>query len=160
MDIKFIYSIFIGILIALFVGVGIAAFYEAPVAPSSPIPYEAPPINPTASQTAQMQLQNNQTNQAWQDYQSKSQVYNRNVSIIALVAAIIILVLSLTILNQVPLFANSLLLGGLLTLIYAIGRGFVNQDEKFRFAVVAIGLVIALVIGYLKLIKPAAKTSH
>jgi hypothetical protein len=53
-------------------------------------------------------------------------------------------------------FADGLLLGGVFTLAYAVGRGFM-ADDKFRFVAVSVSLVIALVTGYLKFVRPLEK---
>jgi hypothetical protein len=135
---KIVYTLFIGILLATFIGVGIAAFYPSPKSPEfkfAPAPYYPP-------QDAYMKL---------------SQDYNRNVSIISLVAAILILIISLTVFKSLPVIADGLLLGGVLTLIYSIVRGFNSQDEKFRFIVVTIGLIIAILLGYNKFIRGGSK---
>ncbi len=86
-------------------------------------------------------------------YFQASQLYNRNVSIISVTAAVIILVASLTLFKRILLIADGLLLGGVLTLIYSIIRGFGTEDNMFRFIVVLIGLITALILGYIKFIR-------
>lgn len=62
--------------------------------------------------------------------------------------------MSLTVVKNLIYIADGVLLGGVLTLLYSIVRGFGSQDTMFRFVVVSIGLVIALLLGYIKFIKP------
>jgi hypothetical protein len=153
---KFIYTVFIGLLFATFIGVGIATFYEYPKQPE----YISPPLTPekTATESAQ-------TNEAFQkyeainrkqqdEYQKQYKAYSRNVSIIALVFALIAVVVSLTFIKNLQVISDGLLLGGVLTLLYSIGWGFATDDNKFRFLVVTIGFVISLILGYLKFVKP------
>jgi hypothetical protein len=51
------------------------------------------------------------------------------------------------------MIADGILLGGVFTTIYGIIRGLMSEDTKFRFIIVTVGLIIALVLGYIKFIK-------
>lgn len=84
--------------------------------------------------------------------QQNMKIYNRNVALIAIVASIITLFVSLTFFKQILLIADGLLLGGVFTLIYSIIKGIASDDDKFRFLMVSAGFIIAVVLGYLKLI--------
>lgn len=155
MILKFLYSVFIGVLFATLVGVGIAAFYPQPVYPDYPVKLsypEDPKVQTATERSEQIKLQEKYDRES-KEYQTKNQIYSRNVSIVALVFAIAALVVSLTLLKTLMLIADGLLLGGLLTLIYSIIRGFETQDNIFRFIVVAIGFIIAVTVGYLKFAK-------
>lgn len=162
MVIKLVYTLFIGILLATFVGVGIAAFYEAPKHPEYPIELEtAPrPINGTVEETPEQRQKREQYLQASKDFRMQEEQYNKNVSIIVLVSAIVLLVLSLTFFKKLAVIADGLLLGASLTLIYSIIRGFMGGDNIFRFLVVTVGLVIALFLGYWKFVKPLESSKN
>lgn len=157
MIIRYVYIVFIGILLATFIGVGIAAFYPSPTYPEPPLSIKyARPLETSPKESTQSAQQIKEQ----EDYDKKSRVfeeerknYSRNVSIIALVAAIIILALSLILTNKILLIADGFLLGSTLTLIYSIIRGFESGDSKFRFIVVSIGLAISLFLGYLRFLK-------
>lgn len=90
-------------------------------------------------------------------FRSNELLYNRNVTIIAVIAAIILVIASLTLFKEILLIADGILLGGVFTLIYSIIRGFSAEDSRFQFVVVTIGLIISLVLGYIKFIRPASK---
>ncbi len=152
MAIKFIYTIFLALLIALFVGLGIDAFYSGPKAPKYPL--ELDQVKQGCEQTIEQQALWKEFNQAQEKYMEESKPYNRNVSIISLVAAIIILVLSLTLLNKIKMIADGILLGGVFTTAYSIIRGLMTDNSQFRFLIVTIGVIIALVLGYIKFIRP------
>lgn len=89
-------------------------------------------------------------------FQTTFSVYNRNVSLIALVFSLVTLVIALGFAQKLTVIADGLLLGGVFTLLYSIGRGLASEDPQFRFIVTTVGLIIALVLGYLKFIR--AKT--
>jgi hypothetical protein len=163
MVLKFIYTLFIGILLALFVGFGIAAFYEEPKYPEPPISlrYSTPVYPDTKESSVASQLKADQIKQDKlnKDFQKNLAIYNRNVSVIVLIAAIIYLIVSLTLTKHLLLISDGLLLGGVFSLLYSIGRGFGSNDNKFQFLIVSVGLVISLVLGYIKFIKPIANAN-
>lgn len=152
MVIKFIYTIFLALLVALFVGLGISAFYPGPKEPLYPIQLDAE--KPGCEETAELKSVREEYNRAQRDFTENFKSYSRNVSIISIAAAILILIASLTLLSKIKMIADGILLGGVFTTIYSIIRGLMSEDTKFRFLIVTIGLLIALVLGYIKFIKP------
>lgn len=148
---KTLYTVFLAALIALFFGLGVAAFYPAPKQPEFPTVLEkqdSPGIESQEIKDIRIQNEKDQ-----REYQNKIATYNRNVSIITLTLAVFALVVSLVLANRIPLLTDGLMLGGLFTLIYSIGRGFATEDARYRFIIVTIGLLITIVIGYVKFIK-------
>ncbi len=153
---KFIYTIFIGVLFATLVGVGVAAFYAQPKMPDYPSRLKfVPEQRPSEKDLKRLEEEQTRYDKSYKVYDEKQKAYSRDVSIIALVTAIAALVVSLTLFKKLLLIADGLLLGGVLTLLYSIVRGFSTDDNMFRFVVVAIGFVVAITIGYIKFTKPA-----
>ena len=152
MVIKFVYTIFLALLIALFVGLGISAFYPGPKEPIFPVQLEAE--KPGCEETAELKNLREQYNRSQQSFNENFKSYSRNVSIVSIIAAILILVASLTLLAKIKMIADGILLGGVFTTVYSIIRGVLSEDTKFRFLIVTIGLLIALMLGYIKFIKP------
>lgn len=129
-SLRVLYSIGLGIIIVLFVGLGIATFYPAPE-----LSYIAN-LDPAARQAA---IDANQS--AMQDY-------NRNVTIAALVSALLILGASIWTESRKPLFAGGFLVGGLLTLIYGLLRGLTSGVTAVAFFSVAVGLFVVVYLGH------------
>ncbi len=154
MLIKLIYTLFLGLLLAAFVGMGIAAFYSKPKAPEYPAGLKSEPV-PTVQTTVSPEDKHvlEQFDQQQKDYITHSQLYNRNVSILALGAAIVFLAVSLSLFQRLKEISDGILLGGVFTLLYSIGRGFASADTKYSFILVTIGLIVGFVLGYLKFIK-------
>jgi len=150
--IKPIYTIFLALLIALFVGLGIDTFYPGPKAPQYPI--ELDQVKPGCEETIEQQTLRKEFNQAQSQFLEEFKPYSRNVSIISLVASIIVLVLSLTLLVKIKMIADGILLGGVFVTAYSIIRGFMSESSEFRFLIITIGLIIALTLGYIKFIRP------
>lgn len=152
MVIKFVYTIFLALLISLFVGLGISAFYPGPKEPVYPV--ELNLDKPGCEETQELKNTRIKHEGAIQDFNENFKSYSRNVSVISIAAAIFILVASLTLLSRIKMIADGILLGGVFTTVYSIIRGVLSEDTKFRFLIVTIGLLIALVLGYIKFIKP------
>lgn len=161
MVLKIAYTVFIGVLLAIFVGVGIAAFYPEPEYPETPLLLKLykPPTEPISDPTISAQLEKEQKtfDEALKIYREKSERYNRNLSIISLIAAILVLIISLTLFRKLLIIADGLLLGGVITLLYSVARVFGSGDDKLRFMIVSVGLGVSLMLGYLKFIEPSKK---
>jgi len=152
MALKLIYTLFLGLLVALFVGLGIDAFYEGPKAPD--YPSELSLQKTDCGEYPELKAEQEKFDQDMKDFNEKSKAYNRNVSILSLAFAILILIASLTLFSKIKLIADGILLGGTFTTVYSIIRGLMSENSKFRFLIVTVGLIIALVLGYIKFIRP------
>lgn len=145
--IRYIYTFFVGLFLAIFIGMGIAVFYAAPTPPESPMFYGK-------ELTPQEQQQQKAFDVKQKTYEKKLQHYNRNASVIILSSAVLALALSLLIVGKLGVIADGLLLGGIFTLLYGVGRGMATDSNKFRFVVAAIGLGATIVLGYIKFSRP------
>lgn len=163
MALKVIYTIFIGILIAIFVGVGISAYYPSPQEPDYPSTLKVYnlPTSPECDDRISLDLVKQQRDYdlALQKYEKKMQLYNRNISIVSLIFAVLILSISLLFYQRLLILADGLLLGGVVTLLYSIARVFGSGDDRLRFYIVGIGLLISIILGYLKFIRVSNKKS-
>ncbi|MCG2621970.1 hypothetical protein LVY72_08570 [Arthrobacter sp. I2-34] len=156
---KIVYTFFLGIIIALFVGLGIRTFYAPPEAPQFPVT-QVTKANPTDQELAEQQKQQEEYDRAYRAYDEQNSIYNRNVSTISLVASVVLLGLSLLLEKRNRVLANGVLLGGLFTLLYSIGRGFASQDTLMTFIAVTVGLAVALFLGYRRFFeKPTAASA-
>lgn len=153
--IKIVYAFFVGILLAIFVAVGIDTFYAAPKAPEYPNELTLSSAEKTGQTQTEAELEKQrQFDKDMKAYDEKMKPYNRNVSIVVLIFAIIFLSVGLIFDKKLGVIADGILLGGIFSLLYSLGRSFAAQDSKYSFIVVSIGLVIAFALGYLRLIKP------
>ena len=76
----------------------------------------------------------------------------------ALGFAILYLLVGLLLAKRLAIISDGLLLGGVLTLIYSIIRGFGANDDIFRFLVVSVSLLLALGLGYTKFVRTATSS--
>lgn len=129
-SLRVLYSIGLGIIIVLFVGLGIATFYPAPDMGSWN------DLAATAREAAR------------EAHQAAVEEYNRNVTVAALVSALLILGASIWSESRKPLFAGGFLVGGMLTLIYGLMRGLTSGVTAVAFFSVAVGLLVVVYLGH------------
>ncbi|HEY5667792.1 MAG TPA: hypothetical protein VIR03_01370 [Candidatus Saccharimonadales bacterium] len=141
---RLVYTFFVGILLAFFVGVGISTFYEAPKAPAYPSELNYAKTNITEQQKTVQKAYDEKN----QQHQASRKLYSRNVSIMALVAAVLLFIISVALERKISVLADGMMLGGVFTLLYSIGRGVASENNKYLFVAVTVGLVAALILGY------------
>lgn len=149
---RLVYTFFVGLLLAIFVGVGIDTFYPGPTPP--PYPIATAPMSEKVT-TAEQDAANRNYELKMREYDASMQPYSRNVSIVALSAAVILLAVGMLFGKRIQFIADGVTLGGLFTLLYSLMRSFASQDSKNIFAVVAVALVVVLYLGYRRFIKKA-----
>ena len=154
--IKLVYTFFVGLLLAIFVGVGISTFYESPKVPQWPTELNTLGREPTPEQVKLQRDFDKKTEQ----HNKVMKPYNRNVSIMTLVAAVAFLVISLAYEKKIKIIADGIMLGGLFTLLYSIGRGFASEDSKYSFLTVTVGLIVVFYLGYHRFIKTHGSTTR
>jgi hypothetical protein len=57
---------------------------------------------------------------------------------------------------KTDVIADGLLLGGVFTLLYSIARSFGGEDPRYTFMVTSAGLIVTMLVGYVKFIRPTA----
>jgi hypothetical protein len=136
---RLVFTFFVGALLALFIGFGIHTVYPPPEqAATGGIEQKA---NPSDEELARLEA-------ARQAYESAYADYSRDVSLISMGGAVVMLVLSLMLERGSPVMANGLLLGGLVTLVYGVGRGFASRDSWTLFGAMTLATAIVLVLGF------------
>jgi len=149
---KIVYAVLLGLILACFIGLGIEAFYPTENFPEC--------NNTTAVTDSTAKVQTAEQKKCEEDtkaYQARVSVQNRNVSIAATLASILFMAVSLVIFTEKEVFSNGFLLGAMFTLIYSVIRGMMSDDAKFRFIVISVGLLVILILGYIKFGKQLEK---
>lgn len=150
MMIRYIYTFFVGLFLVIFIGMGIEVFYESPKPPAEPSWYGTSSMSnkePSEEQKKEEQVYSESMRVFNETTMSD---YNRNVSLIVLCCAVIVLAIALIFDKKLGTVADGLLLGGIFTLLYGIGRGIAVDSNKFRFLVAAIGLAVTMILGFIK----------
>ena len=79
--------------------------------------------------------------------------------IVLLVCATIVLAVSLFLPEYQAVLSNGILLGGVFTMIYAVGMTVSADASVVRFIVVAVALAVTVGIGYLKFVRGRVKAA-
>lgn len=143
-----IYSFFLGLVVVGLVAIGINTFHPQPRWPEFPYDKVEGPLSP--EQVAQQQA-------AQEVAQRAHEAWSLNTSIILLVCATLILAVSLWRPHRMAVISNGLLLGGIFTMIYAVGQSLSSsQGQLARFFVALAALVVTVAIGWLTFIRRTA----
>jgi hypothetical protein len=148
---KALYIIAIGLLFAAFVGFGINTFYQGPEYPQCPavdrvVPSEDKPA--IVDEAAEKECDNLRA-----AYNDTNEDYQRNLSVIYLLAAIIIIVVSLFGIGKIAVIGDGITLGGVILLFVGIVVSFGSGSEIWRFTTVTVGLAVVLFLAYWKFIR-------
>lgn len=155
---RIVYTVFLGVMLALFAGLGIRTFYPPPEMPEFPMELSIPRSGDPTPEQIEQQREYEEQQRAFQDAMES---YNRNVSIASTALAVAMLGLSLLLEKKNKVIPNGIMLGGLFTLLYAVGRGLVSNNPATTFITVSIGLAVVLFLGYRRFVPhaPAGETA-
>jgi len=167
---KVIYVLTMGALLTMFVAFGISTFYEAPEfeSPAPPTPpegwtwpaYPSPGSPPDPDWTEEEQeyweayqewMEEEQ--ECWEAYRDAMRVYHRNVFFIAYPLGLLFVILGLVLRPRLDIMRSGLLLGGVITMIYAVSQGFGDISNPLKFGAITIGLAVLIFLGYRTLIE-------
>lgn len=87
------------------------------------------------------------TNEAARD------AWRLTTGIVLLACATALLAASLFLPEAQVVLSNGILLGGVFTMVYAVGSAFVTDAGLLRFGVVTIALAVTIAIGYLRFVR-------
>ncbi|MFI7480995.1 hypothetical protein ACH9EU_01125 [Kocuria sp. M1R5S2] len=141
-----VYTIFLGVLLALFVGLGITTFHPGPEEPTPPpaVAVAQEQREPTPEERQEW-LAYEREREAWEDENMR---YSRDVGIAALVASVVLLAVGMLVERRRPVLADGALLAGLFTLLHSVTRSLISRDTIASFTVVTVALVLVLLLGY------------
>lgn len=115
-----IFSVFVGLVVVAFIAIAVVTLYPEPT--TSPDGYQ---------------------NEAWGTYRLVT-------SIILLVLATVTMVVSMIRSNRLPVLSNGVLLGGIFTMIYAVGSSLSAPNQWPRLLVIFLALVVTVGVAYRK----------
>jgi hypothetical protein len=164
-----IFSFFLGLMVLAFIGVGVNTFYPSPESGHEPerqaIQSEMDAINASgektldATQTAKMRQLEAKQSTLQQQIDKEMRPWARTTSIILVIFATLVMMVSLVRSEQLRVLSNGLLLGGLFTMLYGIGWVIFSGESTARFVVMAFALLVSLGLGYLKFVRQRAETT-
>lgn len=123
-----IFSVFLGFVVVAFVGIGVNTAYPEPA--SNYETYNQP---------------------LWD-------TWRLNTGIWLLICATLVMVAAMFIgSDRIPVIGNGILLGGVFTMVYAVGMALSSPNHWPRLAIVAVALLVTVGIGYWKFATRKAK---
>jgi hypothetical protein len=164
-----IFSFFLGLMFTAFAGVGVYTFYP----PSEEFNTQIRDLNRqeeiirdsrpadqlTEEDRAQIQELNVRRYELQDAREEAEKPWARNTSIILMVTATLAMVVSLVRASQLPVISNGLLLGGVFTMLYAVGWIIATDSSFARFGVMAVALLITLALGYIRFVQGGKTTA-
>jgi hypothetical protein len=173
-----IFSFFLGLMVVAFVGVGVNTFFPGPSEKFSQarqqlsrqqesVSRKAAPGSYSPREQAQLDSLAEEQSKTGQREQAELKDWARSTSIVLVLFATLVLVVSLLLSERLRVISNGLLLGGLFTMIYGVGWVVFSGNSVARFWVISFALAVALGHGYAKFVRgrrkagdsPAASTS-
>jgi hypothetical protein len=155
--IRLLYSVLIAAAVVAFVAIAIYTFYPSPKAPTytPPLLEKSTMVNQPVEDAYQQQY-----DKANGQYQADTNIYQRNVSIILVLAAIAVITLGLWLQRRADIIGEGFQLGGIGTSIYAVGMASAADDRVMRFIAVTLFLAAVISVVYFRFKdQPQAKAS-
>jgi hypothetical protein len=163
-----IFAFFLGLMVLALIGVGVNTFYPSPAetlaiqAKRNNLQLQMDSISRSAgkngeltqAQQAQMNSLQTQMNALDLSVQAEMQTWTLYTSIIIIVFATIVMVISLVLSEHLRVLSNGVLLGGLFTMIYGIGfAAFGGVSSIGRFFVIVFAVIVTVALGYTKFVR-------
>lgn len=152
--IRLLYALLIAVAVVLFVSVSIYSLYPGPKAPEYPqIYYSADGSNDKEGQEAQQQYE-----KQYKDFNDQQKQYQRNVSMFAVGAAVVIVLAGLWYMRRNEIIGEGIALGGVGVSLYAVITSMIADHRIMRFIAVTTLLAGSLLLVHRRFMeKPATK---
>lgn len=147
--IKLLYAILIAVTVVVFTGVAVYSLYPSPKAP------EYPSYSYTGAEP-DPEIQNKQQDfdKQLKAYQDKEKSYQKNVTMILLPLAVVIVGAGLFLIKRSDVIGEGLALGGIATSIYATISASIADARLLRLLAVTLLLVSTLLLANRKFMAP------
>ena len=145
--INFIYTVLIGVAVAVFVGLGIWTFYSGPKSPTYPDYSQSYIAAPTEAQNQEYQAKQDKYNQEFKQFEKFEKPYSKKVAGIALATGVIFYVAGLWTMKRNEVVGEGLALGGTFTSIYAAVKAATGEFKQLVFASVTIILAMLILLA-------------
>ncbi|MCU0300178.1 MAG: hypothetical protein MUF35_01060 [Candidatus Nanopelagicales bacterium] len=162
-----IFAVFLGLMITAVVGVGVYTFMPNPgdavqeqiealddqrsaLQGCSASTGCRPLEELSAEQRAELAALDARERALREQQERESGAWAQRTSVVLIVIATALMVVSLALGDALTVLSNGILLGGLFTMLYGVGWGIASGNSLTRFLVLVAALLVSLVLGYLK----------
>lgn len=148
--VDFIYTVLIGVAVALFVGLGIWTFYTGPKMPEYPN-YSSSSLNPTEAENKAFQQRQDAFDKKMKQYDKDNKSYSKKVGVIALGSAVVFYAVGLALLYKRWVVGEGIALGGVFSAVYAAIRGTMADFKQLVFSSVTVILAMLILLTIYRL---------
>lgn len=158
-----IFAFFLGLLITVFIGVGMYTFYPYPNTYSERISdlWDAerdvrnfrPQDQLTEEERKAIREITEERERLTELANSERDQWTRTTSALLIALATLVMTISMSVAQALPVLNNGLLLGGLFTLVYGVGWIMTADNSVARFLAVTIALLTTLILGYIRFVR-------
>lgn len=159
-----IFSFFLGLMVLAFIVVGVITFYPSPTqeqqTKNEQLYRERDAIynanggkTLTAEEQAKVDKLDKQIAAIEKANRSEQELWARNVSIVLIVFATLVMGISLIRSEQLRVISNGLLLGGLFTMVAGVIWVLTSGESMARFVVIVVAFAVTLGLGYVKFVR-------
>ncbi len=163
-----IFSFFLGLMALAFVGIGVNTFYPSPGESYSRQMRElsrrqesqgqkAAPGSFSVEEQARLDSLRAEQDALMARRETEVEDWARVTSIMLVLFATLVLVVSIGLSEQLRVISNGLLLGGLFTMVYGAGWAIFSGNSVARFWVISFALVVSVGLGYGKFVRGRSK---
>jgi hypothetical protein len=156
-----LFAVFLGLMVTAFVGVGVYTFYPSPERDFQDriraVDRQQQAIRGaksenllTADERARIQAINEQRDRMFDESNARREAWSERTSIVLVILATLLMAITLTAAQNLPVISNGLLMGGVFTMLYGVGWVIASATSATRFVVISIALGITLALGYLR----------
>lgn len=165
---QLIFAFFLGLMVTAFVGVGVYTFYPnrletfddeiRVLRDQQQVIRDAKGVTGlTEDQQAELSALYEQVRAVEQRKRERMESWALVMSIILIVAATLVMGVSLIGAERLPVINNGLLLGGVFTMLYGTGWILFSGDSRARFWLMGFALLITLLLGYVRFVRVKKK---
>lgn len=159
-----IFSFFLGLMVLAFIVVGVITFYPSPTqdqqTKNEQLYRQRDAIYTanggktlTAEEQAKVDKLDKQIAAIEKANRAEQELWARNVSIVLIVFATLVMGISLIRSEQLRVISNGLLLGGLFTMVAGVIWVLTSGESMARFVVIVVAFAVTLGLGYLKFVR-------
>lgn len=166
---KVFYVLAMGTLLTMLIAFGISTFYKAPQfgrlePPQTPMGWVWPAYPDKIPEDQDLTAEEQEYRAAYEEWLEEEQEYretydaamsdyHRNVFFIAYPFGLLFIILGLMLPSRLDIIRTGFLLGGVVTIMYAVLQGFGSMSDALRFGAIAISLAVLIFLGYRTLIE-------
>ena len=156
---RFVFALFLGLMLTTFIGVGVATFRPSPAEgydqrmlvlqrERGRLETAVPEAARTAEDRRALQEVLAREGAVQDEKTNAMRRWLQETSVILVVFATLVMAIAVWRAEGLPVIGNGLLLGGVFTMLYGAGMAVIATDTMVRFLVITGALAVTIILGY------------